>query len=141
MDRLSRFEKLAELDPIELEKRMLDQEDEFVTYSEEDDDGETSCEEKTPEDLKRLVHDLIMEEERELGSSEDRNMVMRRVCRKLELWREVEPNTIDMMMEEDFSREENGWKKNSEQKRELAAEIELAIFCFLVDEVSEELVC
>lgn len=149
---------------------MLDQEDnECETFTEEDDDCEddgdseaSTCEEKAlreivfeilchssvhergqaPEDLKRLVHDLIMEEEKGLSFSEDnRNTVMRRVCRRLELWKEVESNTIDMMIEEDFTREESGWKKNAEQTRELACQLELAIFCFLVEEFSEELVC
>ncbi|XP_061363932.1 uncharacterized protein LOC133307437 [Gastrolobium bilobum] len=158
LDRLSRFEKLAELDPIELEKRMLDQEDnEYETFIEED-DSETSCEEEkgmreivfeilcqssvhdrkqAPEELKRLVYDLIMEEEREANYSENRDMVIRRVCGRLELWKEVESNTIDMMIEEDLSREEGGWKKNDVQTRDLVGELELALFGFLV----EELVC
>lgn len=166
--RLSRFEKLAGLDPLELEKRMLDPEDnEYGTFIEEDgceddNNSEASCEEKdlrevvyallcqpsihdtrlVPEDLKRLVSDLIMEEEiTELNSSEDMDMVITRVCRRLELWNEVEPNTIDMMIDEDFLREEGGWKKNAHQVRELAGELELAIFGFLVEEFSEELGC
>lgn len=152
LDRLQRFEKLAELDPIELEKRMLDQEEEYETFIEDE-----TCEEKvlrekvfeilcharvndmqqTPEDLKRLVYDLIMEEETQVNSSEERNMVIKRVCRRLELWKEVKSNTIDMMIQEDFSREEGMWKKNADQTREIALELEHAIFCFLV----EELVC
>ena len=94
---------------------------------------------QTPEDLKRLVYDLIKEEEREVNNSSD--MVIRRVLRRLELWKEVESNTIDMMIEEDFSREQCRWKKNAEHTSELAVELELAIFCFLVEELSEELVC
>ncbi|CAJ1968703.1 unnamed protein product [Sphenostylis stenocarpa] len=151
LDRLCRFEKLAELDPVELEKRMLDQED-SKTCGEEKVLGESVVEilshsrvdamQQAPEDLKRLVYDLIMEEETEVNSSEERKMVvMRRVCRRLELWKEVECNTIDMMIEEDFSREEGRWKKNTEHKGELVQELELAIFCYLVEELSEELVC
>ncbi|RZB72663.1 uncharacterized protein LOC114380789 [Glycine soja] len=166
LNRLRRFEKLAELDPVELEKRMLDQDREYKTFTEEDDDcedgaSETACKEnalrgelmfeilchssvedtqqQTPEDLKRLVYDLIKEEEREVNNSSD--MVIRRVLRRLELWKEVESNTIDMMIEEDFSREQCRWKKNAEHTSELAVELELAIFCFLVEELSEELVC
>ncbi|XP_047156408.1 uncharacterized protein LOC124827401 [Vigna umbellata] len=159
LDRLRRFEKLAELDPVELEKRMLDQEDE--TFMEEDDDygeSERKCGEENvveilshsrvdekqeaAEDLKRLVYDLILEEETEASCSEGRNtVVMRRVCRRLELWKEVECNTIDMMIEEDFCREEGCWKKNGELRGELVQEVELAIFFYLVEELSEELVC
>jgi hypothetical protein len=162
LDRLRRFEQLAELDPLELEKRM--QEDEYETFFEDDDDEDESdapCEEKAlreivneilchssvhdrwqdQEVLKRLVCDLIKEEEKELNCSQDMNNVMKRVCKKMELWKEVESNTIDMMIEEDFTREEIGWKKNNVETKELAGEVELAIFCFLVDEFSEELVC
>ncbi|KAK7278628.1 hypothetical protein RJT34_23662 [Clitoria ternatea] len=165
LNRLRRFEELAELDAVELEKRMLDEEEnEYEKVMEEDDyddgDSDTTCEEKglrdtvfnilchsrvhdiwhAPEDLKRLVHDLIMEEEKELNSLEDRELVIRRVCRRLELWKQVESNTIDMMIEEDFSIEEGRWKKNGEQTRELAEELELPIFCFLLEELFEELV-
>ncbi|XP_058747776.1 uncharacterized protein LOC131620657 [Vicia villosa] len=155
LDRLRRFEQLAELDPLELEKRM--QEDNEETFFEEDDDEE-DCEEKSlremvceilchssdherwqeQEALKRLVYDLIKEE---LNYSQDMNNVVKRVCKKMDLWKEVECNTIDMMIEEDFSREKIGWKKNDEVTKELAREVEVAIFCFLVDEFSEELVC
>lgn len=144
---------------------MLDQEDhKYETFIEDDDyedvDSETTCEEKAlretaleilcystvhdiphpPEDLKRLVYDLIIEEETQINSEEERNMVIRRVLKRLELWKEVESNTIDMMIEEDFSREEGKWKKNAEKTKELAVELEHAIFFLLVEELSEELV-
>ncbi|XP_061340299.1 uncharacterized protein LOC133286827 [Gastrolobium bilobum] len=163
--KLRRFEKLAELDPVELEKRMLDQEeneDEDETFMEEDEDSEASYKENDfikelvfeslcqarvhdrqhiPEELKNLVSDLIVEEERELKSLEDRDLVIRRICKRLELWKEVESNTIDMMVEEDFSREDGEWKKNVEQMTKMAGELEVAIFGVLVEEFSEELVC
>ncbi|KHN18739.1 uncharacterized protein LOC114407173 [Glycine soja] len=164
--KLCRFEKLAELDPVELEKRMQDQEeDEDETFMEEehgdDENNQASYKEndfielifqalcqsrvhdrqQIPEDFKKLVSDLIMEEERALDSLEDRDMVIRRICKRLELWKEVESNTIDMMIEDDFSREDGVWRKNIEQIRNMAGELELAIFGFLVEEFSEELVC
>ncbi|CAJ1887127.1 unnamed protein product [Sphenostylis stenocarpa] len=164
--KLRRFEKLAELDPVELERRMHDEEeDEDETFMEEEgrenEDKEASCKEndfrelmlqalcqsrvhdrhQIPEDFQKLVSDLIMEEERELDYLEDRDMVIRRICKRLELWKEVESNTIDMMIEDDFSKEDGGWKKNVEQIRNMAGELERAIFGFLVEEFSEELVC
>ncbi|KAL5067739.1 hypothetical protein RYX36_018626 [Vicia faba] len=155
LERLRRFEQLAELNPLELEKRMQE-DDDYETFYENDDD--VDCEEKAlreivceilchssdherwqeQEVLKRLVYDLIKEE---LNYSQDMNCVVKRVCKKMELWKKVESNTIDMMIEEDFTREEIGWKKNDEVTRELAGEVEVAIFCFLVDEFSKELVC
>ncbi|PNX98363.1 hypothetical protein L195_g021606 [Trifolium pratense] len=165
--KLSRFEKLAELDPLELEKRMLDEEDEDETYMEEDDveDEEmmdVSCEQndfkqlvfeavylsmvhdsrqKIPQEFKKLISDLILEEEREFNSLEERDIVITKICKRLESWKEVESNTIDMMIEEDFSVEDEGWKKNVEQIRNMACELEFAIFSILVEEFSDELVC
>lgn len=171
LNKLRRFEKLAGLDPLELEKRIIDDdeeedydEDDDKTYIEEeeceDDNKETWNKEKEcrdlmaedecqsslgergemPEDHKRLIHDLIMEE-REVRSVEDEEEVIRGVCKRLELWKEVETNTIDMMIEEDFGKEDCGWKKNVEQIKQVAAQLEFAIFGFLVEEISEELVC
>ncbi|WVZ04726.1 hypothetical protein V8G54_018072 [Vigna mungo] len=157
--KLRRFEKLAELDPVELERRMHDEEDE-----EEEDESfmketlrkENDCREvilkglwqsrvydrqQIPDEFKKLVSDLIMEEERALDELEDRDMVITRICKRLELWKEVESNTIDMMIEDDFSREDGGWKKHVEQIRNMAGELECAIFGFLLEEFSEELVC
>ncbi|XP_058739093.1 uncharacterized protein LOC131610998 [Vicia villosa] len=164
--KLRRFEKLAGLDPLELEKRMLeDEEDEEETYMEEDDDedeeSEVSCKEndfkelvfeavymsmvhdrqQMPQEFKKLIYDLILEEEREFNSLEDRDMVIANIYKRMESWKEVESNTIDMMIEEDFSVENGGWKKNVEQIRNMAGELEFDIFSILVKEFSEELVC
>ncbi|CBI30258.3 unnamed protein product, partial [Vitis vinifera] len=171
LHKLRRFEKLAELDPIELEKRMLEGLDDdnndaaqWDAESEDcvdDDESIASDREKKvddfvrevlnksgfhhfqgiPQDMKRLVSDLIAQEEREQQCSRSREVVVERVCKRLESWTEVESNTIDMMVELDFRRELSGWSKNQEQVDEAAIEIELAIFGLLVEEVSEELVC
>ncbi|KAJ7971507.1 Histone-lysine N-methyltransferase SETD1B-like protein [Quillaja saponaria] len=169
LHKLRRFEKLAELDPLELEKRILDHEEDDngdIDDQEKEEDCEdyymeTSDKERNfkrlvaealtrmssfdniqliPEDLKRLVSDIILEEETELSSLDDREVVMKRVCKRLELWKEVESNTINMMVEQDFCREE-GWKRCQEQVREIAGDLELDILSFLVQELSEEHVC
>ncbi|XP_050380389.1 uncharacterized protein LOC126797728 [Argentina anserina] len=176
MQKLRRFERLAELDPIELEKRMLeegDDEDEDEEYnsigdieaeSEECDDDESKTSESSwednleglirevlcksrfpslkriPEDLKRLVSDLIVEEQREVDDGfSNREEVVRRVCKRFNSWNEVESNTIDMMVEQDFRKELNGWKQNQGQVGETAVEVELAIFSLLVEELAKEL--
>ncbi|CAL5387549.1 unnamed protein product [Camellia sinensis] len=164
LHKLRRFEKLAELDPIELEKRMLEErEDEDLEEEEECEDGdllllwsekdvdwfvrEVLCKSglnlsKVSADMKRLVLDLIAEEKREESEIEDGEVVVKRVCERLDSWKEVEPNTIDMMVELDFGREIDGWKRNDqEQVRGTAMEIEIAIFGLLVEELSEELLC
>lgn len=165
LQKLRRFEKLAELDPIELEKRMLETEqdddcDNDADDLEEEDDLETSFREKNadefvmqvlgksrfhnllriPADMKRLVSDLIVEEGREQNAFDNSEEVLNKVCKRLESWKEVQSNTIDMMVEQDFRKEFDGWKRNQEQVGEMAKEIELAIFGLLVQEFSEELV-
>lgn len=169
LHKLRRFEKLAELDPIELEKRMLEAEqdddydnnaDDLEEEEECEDDLETSLREKNvdefvmqvlgksrfhnllriPEDMKRLVSDLIVEEGREQNAFDNSEEVVNKVCKRLESWKEVQSNTIDMMVEQDFRKEFNGWKRNQEQIGQMASEIELAIFGLLVQEFSEELV-
>ena len=162
---------MAELDPIELEKRMLegldddDNNDEARSdaesencLEEDDDESIVSDRENKADDfvrevlnksrfhhfqgMKRLVSDLISQEEGEEQCLRSREVVVvERVCKRLESWTEVESNTIDMMVELDFRRELGGWSKNQEQVEEAAMEIELAIFGLLVEEVSEELLC
>ncbi|KAK2655130.1 hypothetical protein Ddye_008182 [Dipteronia dyeriana] len=165
LHKLRRFEKLAELDPIELEKRLLEQEEDDddtdndtndLEEEEESEDYESNVDgflkqvvsqsnyhnqRRIPEDMKRLMTDLIAEEEREQNWSDDREGVVKRVCRRLESWKEVESNTIDMMVEQDIIKQLDGWKRNDqEQVGETALEIELAIFGLLMEELSEELV-
>ncbi|KAG7961317.1 hypothetical protein I3843_09G009400 [Carya illinoinensis] len=169
LHKLRRFEKLAGLDPIELEKRMLEQEeDDDYEYNDDDleeedeieDDLEASCREENvdrflmevlckshfqslrqiPEDMKRLVSDLIIEDRREQDDFDNREEAVNRVCKRMESWKEVESNTIDMMVEQDLRKELEEWKRNQQQAGETALEIELAIFGLLVQELSEELV-
>lgn len=169
LHKLRRFEKLAELDPIELEKRILEQEqdynendtydleqeEEFENYEPTSPDGEKEVDEfvkevlsksnfyhvrRIPEDMKRLVADLIAEEEQEQSWSNDKEAVVKRVCRRLESWKEVESNTIDMMVEHDLGREHDGWRRRQELVGDTALEIEFGIFGLLMEELSEELV-
>ncbi|XP_023756465.1 uncharacterized protein LOC111905017 isoform X1 [Lactuca sativa] len=152
LQKLQRFERLAGLDPIELEKHMLEQH-----YEDEDDDDdggenyiydqEITHEEfvkeisnhlgvgKIPWYMKKLVFDLISEE----NKNEEHEVVIERVCKRLHSWKVVELNTIDMMVETDFGSE--GWKRyNEEKSRDIGIDIEQAIFGFLVEELAQELV-
>ncbi|OWM79113.1 uncharacterized protein LOC116197115 [Punica granatum] len=170
LEKLHRFEKLAELDPVELEKRMLDDDNDdeeeegdydYISRAEGSEDGqepEPSDDElrtdrciteilksrfdnvkKIPNDMKRLVSDLVAEEwgrENELGAT-----VTRRVCERFESWKRVDLNTIDMMVEKDFRRELDGWcwKENQDQAAEIVSGIEVTIFRSLVEELLEDL--
>ncbi|PWA80925.1 hypothetical protein CTI12_AA187100 [Artemisia annua] len=152
--KLQRFERLAGLDPINLEKHMLEQHYLDDEYEDDDDSENVKADEeevtneelfkeimnhlgvgKVPWYMKKLVIDLIIEENR----SEEHQVVVQRVCKRLHSWKVVELNTIDMMVEKDFRNE--GWKSyDKEMIRETGIDIEAAIFGFLVDELAQELV-
>ncbi|XP_076884579.1 uncharacterized protein LOC143533803 [Bidens hawaiensis] len=139
--KLQRFERLAELDPIKLEKHMLEQrynEDEDV--NEEEVTSETLFREilnylgvrKLPWYMRKLVFDLIAEE----NKNEEQHEIVQRVCKRLHSWKMVELDTIDMMAEADFRGE--GWKRCDEDTiRDMAMDIELAIFTLLAEELAQ----
>lgn len=160
--RLRRFEKLAELDPMELERKLLEGSDEDDLGGEmgresEDDDplslyrqqdtidsivaevlNQSSLECHTmsmSSDMKKLVTDLIIEEKSKTNCSGNNDVVMRRICSRLDAWKQVQFDTIDMMIGLDFRREYDDWKKFPEQVEETAAEIELAIYGLLLEEL------
>ncbi|CAI0408066.1 unnamed protein product [Linum tenue] len=158
LQKLRRFERLAELDPIELEKLMLEHDDDDEEEEIEEGEGEKSqfvidelinkssfqC---VPRDMKRLVSDLIHEEERgstrtnnNITSSASEEAVAKRVCKRFESWKEVESNTTEMMVEQDFVRSEGEWRENRDEVLDAVVEIEVAIFGLLVEELAEELV-
>lgn len=159
LHKLRRFERLAELDPIELEKRMLEDQEE----DEDADEEEEECEyvnklgsslymeenldevvrevlsrsnqfdqNKIPSDVRRLLLDLIAEERKSEPDCSGEAMVSS-VCKRLNAWKEVESNTIDMMVEMDFRKEVDGWTQCEEEVRDRARDTELAIFELLVE--------
>ncbi|XP_052172062.1 uncharacterized protein LOC127787984 [Diospyros lotus] len=149
LEKLQRFEKLAELDPIELEKGMLQEQGDEDDNNDEGLEEEEKCEEdsspafqnpnnntdrfvrevlrksgldhgKVSAEMARLVLDLIAEEK----GSQDRGVdgteaALKRVSDSLIWLKEVEYKTIDMMVELDFRKELEGWR---EMDRELVAE-------------------
>ncbi|CAN0879906.1 hypothetical protein LINGRAHAP2_LOCUS13363 [Linum grandiflorum] len=146
LHKLCRFEKLAELDPIELDKLMLDHEQEG-----EEDTGTDHIDEfvmessfqcsrnKIPRDMKMLVSDLIDEEEnyqQERHNNNNNEVVAKRVCKRFESWEEVESNTIDMMVEQDFDRSQGEWRRKQDEVGDIAKDIEAAIFGLLVEELT-----
>ncbi|PWA51324.1 hypothetical protein CTI12_AA368050 [Artemisia annua] len=143
LQKLQRFEKLANLDPIELDKHMSEQHSDDI-----DEDSTTEVvlreiikdldAEEVPTHMKKLVLDLIHEE----GKNElEENVVIGRVIGRLDSWKMVESNTIDMMVELDFRKEKSrGWRSYDEKKiRETGLDIEVAIFGFLTEELAQEL--
>ncbi|KAG8376677.1 hypothetical protein BUALT_Bualt09G0088800 [Buddleja alternifolia] len=162
LNRLRRFERLAELDPMELERKLLEgsDDDDLGEREESDDEDEPfslykkhsvdtfvteafnqyNNSRKVSADMKRLVSDLIIEEKsEEIISSGNKEVVLGRVGNRLDSWKEVEFDTIDMMIDLDFKRGLDGWKKFPEQVEEVAAEMEIEIYGLLMEELSEEM--
>ncbi|XP_030532434.1 uncharacterized protein LOC115742345 isoform X2 [Rhodamnia argentea] len=159
LQKLYRFERLAELDPVELEKRMLeqisDEEDgpEEVMSKYHDDDFEPVSIEKGRDgfakrslirpSLRALRNARAPSEMRRLIIDEDKQGQQAYVVGS---WKGVDFSTIDMMVDQDFIRDEADglWQRsnnNKDQVGDTATEIELAIFGSLVQELSEELSC
>lgn len=90
-------------------------------------------------DMKRLVSDLIVEEKREMFQSCGNDVVMGRIRNRLDSWKGVEFDTIDMMIALDFKKESDSWAKFSNQVEETAAEIEVAIYVQIIEELTEDL--
>lgn len=139
MERLRRFEKLALLDPVELEQKLLESsDDEYQNESVESEDDEPSSLYRKRKillptfNMKRLLTDhLTVEGKCRITSSSN----------KLVSSNGVEIDIIAEMIKLDFDRESNGRRMNREQVEETAAEVELAIFGLLIEEISEELFC
>lgn len=156
LQKLCRFEQLAGLDPMELEKKMSDQEsDEEREEDQEEMDFLDHCdiitqrvlktyfEEMTevPEGIEALISDLVAEDLQNDSVLLDIDAVVsQRVCERLRAWRDVESNTIDMMVEHDFRKESLGlWRsKNDADVAREVLDIEFEIFEDLVEELLSE---
>ncbi|KAL6574953.1 hypothetical protein OROMI_012238 [Orobanche minor] len=143
--RLQRFEQLAELDPIELERDLMEGSDDGERGKRDASDGDRQLSLYRsgimPTDMRRLLSDLIVEEKGETVKSCNNEAVVitGRISNRLDSWREVESNTIDMMIGFDFKREFGEWTRFDEQAEEISAEIGVAIYGQLVEELSDEL--
>ncbi|KAL0426514.1 UNVERIFIED_CONTAM: hypothetical protein Slati_2826200 [Sesamum latifolium] len=112
LHRLRRFEQLAELDPIELERKLLEDSDsEYHQGESVESDEDKPLSPYRKQDLDTYVESI----------------------------EEVEINTSGTRVELDFKGDVDGWKKFREQAEETVAEVEVGIFEVLVKELSEEL--
>ncbi|XP_038903007.1 uncharacterized protein LOC120089713 [Benincasa hispida] len=161
LKKLRRFERLAELDPVELETFLLkdededeDEDDDDIDHLKEEEDYKKDIKEHDIEandssrfqiphrparDMTTLVCNLVTEEERDLVVIEKREEMMKGMYVRSDLWKRVDSNAINVMVGQDLKEEVDGWKRNKEQRREIAIEIEVAIFSLLVEEMQPEL--
>ncbi|KAK4377746.1 hypothetical protein RND71_004042 [Anisodus tanguticus] len=114
--KLRRFEKLTVLDPIELEKLLL--------------------EDPAEDDKDFQVLDLNSEETSEVKSLNYGEAVFGRECKRLDSSQELRSNTINMMIKSEFDE----WNKFQEQREETAIEFSCSIFALLIEELGEELI-
>lgn len=160
LQKLYRFERLAELDPVELEKRMLeqisDEEDgpEAAMSKDQDDNFECMNVEKGSDGFAKrsLIRPSLCALRNARAPSEMRRLIVNEDEQGKQVyvvgsWKGVDFSTIDMMVDQDFIRDEvDGlWKRSNNNKDhqvgDTATDIELAIFGSLVQELSEELSC
>ncbi|GAB2229587.1 hypothetical protein Droror1_Dr00013834 [Drosera rotundifolia] len=147
------FQMLAELNPFELEKRTQAQErecnrDKSIRPEEtllEDNFRQLDFHGLQKPGMKRLIFHLINKEEedqRRLKHS-DSGMIdtlVKRVCKRLETWQNVDPSTTEMMSRTELGGESGDWWKPSEQITQVVVEILAEIFCKLVEEIVEDLI-
>ena len=97
---------------------------------------------EVPEGIEALISDLVAEKlHKDSFMQGGEAQVAKSVCERLRSWRDVESNTIDMMVEHDFRTESLGsWRsKNEAEVAEAVVEIELEIFEDLVEELSQDI--
>uniref|UniRef100_A0A1D1Y6A4 UPF0102 protein Csac_2148 n=1 Tax=Anthurium amnicola TaxID=1678845 RepID=A0A1D1Y6A4_9ARAE len=126
LSRIRRLERLADLDPVELDRRL----------AEEARDG-ASCD--GPESVERFEVEQVPVDGKEAALDVSRVNPPAALRRRSKEGVEGSNATIDMMVEMDVRREGDTWRRWPEEVRVVAAEAEAAVFALLVHEVAEEL--
>ncbi|XP_073298620.1 uncharacterized protein [Primulina huaijiensis] len=143
--RLQRFERLAELEPNELQRQLLEESD---NKDGDNYQGETEgWEDDEPLSLYRENHSLtnstcqhstkIFADIKKL-TVEEKNVMKSDTCRKLDSWKDKSFEVIYMMIESDFNGNFDGWKEYIKEVSDTAAEMEIEIFDLLVEQLLEE---
>ncbi|KAK4749294.1 hypothetical protein SAY87_026743 [Trapa incisa] len=139
--KLYRFEKLAELDPVELERRLLEQDGE-----EEEDDRTNNPMDGAGFPVEEVRRASSYGQKSRLAGpgnfKVDREVVVGGLCRSLQQWKEADFTMIDAAIELDMRTRQCGWtERDRVQVAEVTAEIEAAIFGSMVEELAEGLAC
>ncbi|XP_073148287.1 uncharacterized protein [Henckelia pumila] len=143
--RLQKFENLAELDPNELERQLLEESD---SKNGGNCQGETEdWLDETPVSMYRENHsstNLTCKQSTKLSTDtkkltiEEKNVMIQNTCSKLESWKDTKFEVIYRMIESDFNRDIDGWKEYIKEVNETAAEMEIEIFDLLMEQLLEE---
>ncbi|KAF8101615.1 hypothetical protein N665_0203s0027 [Sinapis alba] len=141
LKKLCRFEKLAKMDTVDLERKMSEEQEE-----EKENENENENEESEEEDNIR-VYDTDEEYEdvdeamaRESGwVEEERRKKKWRMMNALRVGMGAE-EAAEAVVQKDIRGEAGEWTRHGGEVEEVVSDIELSIFIFLIDEFSHELV-
>ncbi|KFK36528.1 hypothetical protein AALP_AA4G135900 [Arabis alpina] len=140
LKKLRRFEKLAGLDPVELEGKMPEDEEEEYEDSEEDDTIRVFDSDEEYGDVDEAI---ARESERAEEEKRKKNVERQKRWRMMNAWRVgfgTEEDVDEAMVRKDLREEAGEWTKHGEEVEEAVSDLELSIFIFLIDEFSHELI-
>ncbi|XP_013623259.1 PREDICTED: uncharacterized protein LOC106329193 [Brassica oleracea var. oleracea] len=132
LKKLCRFEKLAGMDPVDLEGKMSEEQEEENEESVEDDNMRVY-------DLAEEYEDVDEAMARESGWAEEER---RKKWMMMNAWRlgMGAEEAAETVVQKDIRGEAGEWTRHGGEMEEAVSEIELSIFIFLIDEFSHELV-
>ncbi|CAN6825069.1 unnamed protein product [Brassica oleracea] len=146
LKKLRRFEKLAGLDPVDLEGKMSEEDEEEDEESEEDDNVRVYDSDEEYEDVDDAMarESGSAEEERRKKNDERRkkNDERQKKWRMMNAWRVgmSAEEDVNVVVQKDMRGESGEWTKHGGEVEEAVSDLELSIFFFLIDELSHELV-
>ncbi|KAL5976407.1 hypothetical protein ACLOJK_020738 [Asimina triloba] len=141
LNKIQRFERLAELDPLDLEE-LLGEEGNEEEQEEKKEEGRyhnkgTVKEFQVLFDCKRMgkLEHEIQQEGRKY------QCLWRIPCDVMtECWNDSKPNNSEDRVEVDIGRQEGEWRRNRKELEEIANDVEFAIFGVLIRDLSLDLV-
>ncbi|CAG7880658.1 hypothetical protein BRARA_C01831 [Brassica rapa] len=132
LKKLCRFEKLAGMDPVDLEGKMSEEQEEENEESVEDNNMRVY-------DLAEEYEDMDEAMARESGWVEEERTKKWRMMNAWRLGMGAE-EAAEAVVQKDIRGEAGEWTRHGGEVEEAVSEIELSIFIFLIDEFSHELV-
>ncbi|CAH8381906.1 unnamed protein product [Eruca vesicaria subsp. sativa] len=133
LKKLCRFEKLAEMGPLDLEGKISEEQEDDYEESVEDDNMRVY-------DIDEEYEDVDEAMTRESGGVEEE--MRKKNGRMMNAWRVGmgAEEAAEAVVQKDIRGEAGEWTRHGEEVEEAVSEIELSIFIFLIDEFSHELI-
>uniref|UniRef100_A0A1J3CXA6 DUF4378 domain-containing protein n=1 Tax=Noccaea caerulescens TaxID=107243 RepID=A0A1J3CXA6_NOCCA len=142
LKKLRRFEKLAGLDPVDLEGKMSEEEEEEEEYEESEEDDNVrvydSGEEYEAVD-EAMARESGCAEEESRKKNDERKKKWRMMNNAWRVGLGAEED-VDAVVRKDIREEAGEWTRHGGEVEEAVSDLELSIFVFLIDEFSHELV-